>query len=152
MFLDGVRRCCQHLIIVFSHKVGHLLPWASQTHAQFRGARWLSSKWKYNMVLPMRSSYILNKNVLPFFLIDGCHRFKTGSVLDLSRNWLRPLNPTFGNIKRDVNDWSYCAREKANTKFSQKLQGWILKEKRNKITEREAEAPESVKHYKAICI
>lgn len=90
--------------------------------------------------------------MLPFFLIDGCNCFQAGSVLNLSRNWLRPLNPTFGNIKGNVNDGGYCAREKTNSKFSQKLQGRILKEKENKITEREAEAPKSVKHSKAICI
>lgn len=87
-------------------------------------------------------------NLLPFFLVDCSHCFKAVSVLDLSRNRLGPLDPTLGNIKGDVKDWAHCPREKTNPKFSQKLQGWILKEK-NKTTEGEVEAPKLVKHCRA---
>lgn len=100
------------------------------------------SKWKYTRDFNNTWVFLCIKiRMLPFFLIDCCHCFKTGSVLDLSRNRLRPLNPTFGNIKRDVNDWSYCAREKTNPKFSPKLQGWILKEKKNKNTREGSGSP-----------
>lgn len=87
-------------------------------------------------------------NLLPFFLVDCSHCFKAVFVLDLSRNRLGPLDPTLGNIKGDVKDWAHCPREKTNPKFSQKLQGWILKEK-NKTTEGEVEAPKLVKHCRA---
>lgn len=97
---------------------------------------------------------------LPFFFIDGCHSFQAGPVLDLSGNRLRALNPTFGNIKRDVNNGGYCSRGQPDAKFPHELQGWILdkhinkegKEEGKTETKRGTEAPQLVKDDKVMCL